>query len=54
MNKQILWDALADKDVRLIMAFVCITDTLPSFRAVNKSMVKVLNRIVERMEGLPA
>lgn len=54
LNKQILWDALADKDVRLIMAFVCITDTLPSFRAVNKSMVKVLNRIVERMEGLPA
>lgn len=54
LNKHILWDAMADKNVRLVMAFVCITDTLPSFRAVNKSVVKVLNRIVERMEGLPA
>lgn len=54
LNKHILWDAMADKNVRLVMAFVCITDTLPSFRTVNKSVVKVLNRIVERMEGLPA
>ncbi|MDE5740266.1 MAG: ribonuclease P protein component [Bacteroidaceae bacterium] len=53
LNKHILWDALADRDIRLVLGFVCITDTLPSFRAVNKSMVKMLNRIVERMKGLP-
>jgi ribonuclease P protein component len=52
LNKHILWDALSDRDMRLVLAFVCITDTLPSFRAVNKSVVKALNRIVERMEGL--
>lgn len=53
LNKHILWNALADRDMRLVLGFVCITDTLPSFRAVNKSMVKMLNRIVERMKGLP-
>ena len=54
LNKHVLWDALADRNMRLVLAFVCITDTLPSFRTVNKSVVKTLNRIVERMEGLPA
>lgn len=53
LNKHILWDALIGKDMRLVLGFVCITDTLPSYRAVNKSMVKMLNRIVERMKGLP-
>ncbi len=54
LNKHVLWDALAGKDVRLVLGFVCITDTLPSYRMVNKSMVKMLNRIVGRMAGLPA
>jgi ribonuclease P protein component len=54
LNKHILWDVLEGKNERVMLAFVCITDTLPSFRTVNKSVVKVLNRIVERMEGLPA
>jgi ribonuclease P protein component len=53
LNKHILWDALEGKDYRLALAFVCITDTLPSFYAVNKSMKKALTRIAERMNANP-
>ena len=49
LNKHILWDVLEGKDYRLALAFVCITDTLPSFYAVNKSMKKALTRIAERI-----
>lgn len=51
LNKHILWDALQEKNFRLAIAFVCITDTLPTFRSVNKSMRKALIRIGERVEG---
>ena len=50
LNKHILWDALEGKDVRLVLAFVCITDTLPTFYTVNKSMRKALARIAEKVE----
>ena len=49
LNKHILWDALDGKDFRLALAFVCITDTLPTFYTVNKSMKKALTRIAERI-----
>ena len=49
LNKHILWDALEGKDSRLALAFVCITDTLPTFYAVNKSMKKALTRIAEKL-----
>ena len=51
LNKHILWNALQEKDFRLAIAFVCITDTLPTFRSVNKSMRKALIRIGEKVEG---
>ena len=51
LNKHILWNALQEKSFRLAIAFVCITDTLPTFRSVNKSMRKALIRIGERVEG---
>lgn len=51
LNKHILWDALEGKDFRLALAFVCITDTLPTFYAVNKSMKKALTRIAERVHS---
>ena len=50
LNKHILWDALKDKDYKLAIAFVCITDNLPTFRAVNKSMVKALTQISEKQK----
>ena len=53
LNKHILWDTLEGKDFRLALAFVCITDTLPSFYAVNKSMKKALTRIAERLNATP-
>ncbi len=50
LNKHILWEALEGKNERLALAFVCITDSLPSFLVVQKSVRKALVRIAERME----
>ena len=49
LNKHILWDALEGKDFRIALAIVCITDALPTFYTVNKSMKKVLTRVAERI-----
>ena len=49
LNKHILWEALEGKEYKLAVAFVCITDQLPTFYAVNKSMLKVLTQISERL-----
>lgn len=50
-NKHILWEALEGKDFRLVLAFVCITDTLPTFYAVNKSVRKALTRMSEKLNS---
>ena len=49
LNKHILWHALEGKNFRLVLAFVCITDKLPDFRMVNKSVAKSFVRIAERL-----
>lgn len=49
LNKHLLWETLKDKEYKLAVAFVCITDQLPTFRSVNKSMVKALVHISERL-----
>ncbi len=51
LNKQILWDTLDGEDYRVMLAFVCITDTLPTFFSVNKSMKKALTRIAEKLKS---
>ena len=48
-QKHVLWRALDGKDYRLAVAFVCITDSMPSFFHVRKSMMKILTRIAEKM-----
>lgn len=48
-NKHILWDALADKDFTLAVAFICVTDTLPEYRKVEKVVIKALNRIASNL-----
>lgn len=48
-NKHILWDVLKDKDYRILLAFVCITDKMPSYAMVRKSVVKALTRISENL-----
>ena len=53
LDMSILWNALEGKDFRLALAFVCITDTLPSFNAIQKSMKKALIRISERLDINP-
>ena len=48
-RKHILWDALADKDYTLAIAFVCIADQLPSYQLMCKSVQKALVRISEKL-----
>lgn len=48
-SKHTLWKALEDKDYSLVIAFVCITDQMPSFYNVNKSVNKALVRIAEKL-----
>ena len=49
LNKHILWDAMEGKEGRLAVAFICITDKVPSFNLVKRSMIKALTRIAERI-----
>lgn len=49
LNKHILWKALATRQTRMAVAFVCITDQLPTFYTVNKSMRKALTRMAEKI-----
>jgi ribonuclease P protein component len=51
LNKHILWKALEGKDYRMVLAFVCITDSLPTYKMVEKSMRKALVRIAERINA---
>ncbi|NLV53444.1 MAG: ribonuclease P protein component [Bacteroidales bacterium] len=49
LNKHILETALAESNFHLIVAFVCVADTLPNFHTVNKSMKKALHRVAEHL-----
>lgn len=49
LHKHILWKALEEKNFRLVVAFVCITDTLPSFQVVDRSVKKALTRMAEKV-----
>ena len=49
LNKHILWNAMEGKEGRLAVAFICITDKVPSFNLVKRSMIKALTRIAERI-----
>lgn len=48
-NKSMLWKLLEDKDYSLAIAFVCITDTMPTFYQVSKGVKKALVRISESL-----
>lgn len=50
INKHVLWRALADKDYRLVIAFVSLADSMPSYRTVEKSVRKALARVAERVD----
>lgn len=51
-NKDGLWNELQGKDYKLAIAFVCITDTMPSFRQVNKAVCKALVKIKESIPAM--
>ena len=48
-HKYILWTALTDKDYSLAVAFICITDSLPEYKKVEKAVIKSLNKIAADM-----
>lgn len=48
-NKAILWNALEGREEKLAIAFVCITDTIPSSHQVQKAVTKALVRIAENI-----
>lgn len=48
-QKSILWDSIADRDFRLAIAFICITDKLVPTRTVFKAVHKALVRIAEKV-----
>lgn len=50
-NKDIIWPVLEGKEYKLAIAFICITDKMPSFMQVNKSVKKALIRISEKIES---
>lgn len=50
-NKHILWNALADKDYTVALAFICVTDALPEYRKVEKAVIKAMNRIAENLSN---
>lgn len=47
LNKHVLWRAMEGKDYRLAVAFICLTDTLPEYKVIHKSVVKILTRLSE-------
>lgn len=49
-NKSILWEVLDRKDYKMAIAFICITDKMPTFAQVNKAVTKALVRITEKIE----
>lgn len=48
-NKGVLWEALEGKDFKMAIAFVCITNTLPTYPMVEKAVKKALVRIAENV-----
>lgn len=50
LNKQIVYDALGDKDSKAIaLAFIWISDELQEYSTVEHSMVTLLSRMVEKI-----
>ncbi|MCR5314089.1 MAG: ribonuclease P protein component [Bacteroidaceae bacterium] len=49
LNKSILWNPLQEKDYRLMIAFICLTDSMPEYKQVEKSVVKIMNRIADKI-----
>ena len=50
LNRQLLWDRMANKDCSILMAFVFVDDTPVKSEMVHKSIRKALFRIAENYE----
>ena len=50
-NKGVLWQVLEEKDYRVAIAFISITDKMPTFYQVNKAVARALVIISEKIQG---
>ena len=50
-NKGILWQVLEEKDYKVAIAFISITDKMPTFYQVNKAVARALIIISEKIQG---
>ena len=50
-NKGVLWQVLEEKDYRVAIAFISITDKMPTFYQVNKAVARALIIISEKIQG---
>ena len=50
INKHILWEALAGRSYGIVLAFICITDTMPSYHQVEKRVIKSLSKIAASLD----
>lgn len=50
INKHILWEALAGRSYGIVLAFICIADTMPSYQQVEKRVIKSLSKIAASLD----
>lgn len=50
-NKGVLWKVMEGKDYKLAIAFISITDKMPTFYQVNKAVARALVIISEKIQG---
>ncbi|MDO4737612.1 MAG: ribonuclease P protein component [Bacteroidales bacterium] len=50
VNKHILWEALAGRSYGIVLAFICIADTMPSYHQVEKRVIKSLSKIAASLD----
>lgn len=50
-NKGVLWQVMEGKDYKLAIAFISITDKMPTFYQVNKAVARALVIISEKIQG---
>ena len=49
INKHLLTDVAEEKGKRISLALVCITDSICNTEKINRSVVKILRRIAEKL-----
>ena len=49
-NKQVLYEFLQDKDLKISLALVFVAKVMPDYKSIEKSVLKAMKRIIEEIE----